>query len=160
MSALVTLEKMDDLLREQIAYYGARAAEYDADLKRLGRYSSLGGSVSGPDRLGESERQIRAIGAALLRLAPFEDVLELACGTGWWTQVLAAHADRVTAVDASEEMPALHRQRVPAQNVRRQKADLLGWKPTARYDLIFFLTGSLTCRKIASCLSGKSFATR
>lgn len=45
----------------------------------------------------------------LCDLARGQDVVEIACGTGYWTQVMAASARSVLAVDISEEMLALAR---------------------------------------------------
>jgi len=127
----------DALVADQIAYYRARAGEYDQSMRELGRYLSMGGSVAG--RPGEEdEQEIATLLEALEGIRPFETVLELACGTGWWTQWLAQHARHVTAVDAAEEMLALNRERVNAANVHHVLADVFAWKPDRRYDLVFF----------------------
>ncbi len=69
-------------------------------------------------------------------------MLELACGTGLWTRVLARHAQRVTAVDAAPEMLALNRERLAAAgrtNVDYLRADLFRWEPPrASYHACFF----------------------
>lgn len=75
---------------------------------------------------------------ALERFAPRGRVLELACGTGIWTQQLAAHAESVTALDASPEALAICRARVSEPNVSYVKADLFEWEPRERYDVCFF----------------------
>ncbi|MDQ5988127.1 MAG: 2-methoxy-6-polyprenyl-1,4-benzoquinol methylase, mitochondrial [Syntrophus sp. SKADARSKE-3] len=52
------------------------------------------------------------------------EVLECGCGTGFYTKVIALHADRVTATDISEEMLGIAvRQLASYPNVRLQKAD-------------------------------------
>ncbi len=127
----------DALIAEQIAYYRARASEYDQSMLDLGRYLSMGGSVAG--RPGDADGQeVATLLEALEGIRPFDTVLELACGTGWWTQWLAQHARRVTAIDAAEEMLALNRQRVTATNVHHVLADVFLWTPDRRYDLVFF----------------------
>jgi 2-polyprenyl-3-methyl-5-hydroxy-6-metoxy-1,4-benzoquinol methylase len=127
----------DALIADQIAYYRARAREYDESLRQLERYDSLGGSVAGrPD--DEDGKEVAILLNALERMGPFDTVLELGCGTGWWTQWLAQHARHVTAVDAAEEMLALNRERVNAANVRYVLADVFSWRPDRRYDLVFF----------------------
>jgi trans-aconitate methyltransferase len=117
----VRRDDLDALLAEQIAYYRARAGEYD-------RTSPL---TYDADARGE-------LAAALEAFGPSGEVLELACGTGEWTVELVRHATRLTAVDASPEMLALNRHRVGAANVRYLQADLFAWTPPARYDVVFF----------------------
>lgn len=51
-------------------------------------------------------------------------VLELACGTGCWTQQIVAKADRVDAVDASPEVLELNRKRVGSSAFRRHLSGL------------------------------------
>ncbi|HVS04739.1 MAG TPA: class I SAM-dependent methyltransferase [Candidatus Dormibacteraeota bacterium] len=127
----------DALIADQIAYYRARAGEYDENLRQLERYVSLGGTVAGrPD--DEDRKEVAILLNALDGMRPFDTVLELACGTGWWTQWLAHHARQVTAVDAAEEMLALNRERVKAANVRYVRADIFSWRPDRQYDLVFF----------------------
>lgn len=125
------------LTTDQIAYYRARAREYDETMRQLGRYVSLGGSVPGRSD-DEDGNEVAIVLEALDRLRPFDTVLELASGTGWWTQWLAPHARHVTAVDAAEEMLALNRERVNAANVQYVLADVFNWKPDRQFDLVFF----------------------
>jgi 2-polyprenyl-3-methyl-5-hydroxy-6-metoxy-1,4-benzoquinol methylase len=127
----------DTLIADQIAYYRARAREYDDTLRRLERYVSLGGRVAG--RSGDEEGiEVVTVLNALEGMRPLDTVLELACGTGWWTQWLAENAEQVTAVDAAEEMLALNRERLNAANVRYILADVFSWKPDRQFDLVFF----------------------
>ena len=127
----------DALIADQIAYYRARAGEYDRSMLELGRYLSMGGRVAG--RPGDSDGQeVATLLEALEGMRPFETVLELACGTGWWTQWLAHRAEDVTAVDAAPEMLALNRERVKRPNVRYILADVFSWTPDRRFDLVFF----------------------
>jgi SAM-dependent methyltransferase len=65
-------------------------------------------------------------------------VLELAGGTGWWTQRLAETADHLTVVDSSPETLALNRERVGRTDVRYEVADLFDWVPDSLYDVVFF----------------------
>src|SRR5260370_331129 len=106
-------------------------------MRQLGRYASLGGGVAG--RSGEQDgRDVAIVLEALDGMRRFDAVLELASGTGWWTQWLAQHGRRVTAVDAAEEMVALNRERVKATNVKYIAADIFAWKPNRKFDLVFF----------------------
>ena len=116
-------DELAALLDEQVAYYRARAAEYDAT------YPLDDGADVGP--------RARLV-AALEALAPYGRVLELACGTGQWTAELARDADALTAVDSSPEALAICRRRLGARHVRLVEADLFSWRPRESYDLVFF----------------------
>jgi SAM-dependent methyltransferase len=111
-------DELEQLLVEQVAYYSARAAEYEDY------------AIHGP---GGSE-----LVAALECFRPVGHVLELACGTGLWTELLVRHATSVTAVDASSEMLAIASARVSDERVRFIQADLFTWGPDRRYDVVFF----------------------
>jgi demethylmenaquinone methyltransferase/2-methoxy-6-polyprenyl-1,4-benzoquinol methylase len=120
------------LLDEQRRFYRARAPEYDEWWQRRGRYDR------GEDDRAEWESQIAVIDAALADFGATGDVLELAGGTGWWTERLACTADRLTVVDASPETLALNRARVARSDVEYVVADLFEWKPERHYDVVFF----------------------
>jgi ubiquinone/menaquinone biosynthesis C-methylase UbiE len=125
---------MDDgeLLAEQRAFYRARAPEYDEWWQCTGRYDR------GRDQRLEWQRQVSTIEQALASFGPVGRVLELAGGTGWWTQRLAQTADRLTVLDASPETLALNRERVGRGDVTYIEADLFEWEPSATYDVVFF----------------------
>ncbi len=125
---------MDDeaLLAEQRAYYRARAPEYDTWWQRTGRYDR------GDGMHAEWARQVETVENALTRFDARGDVLELAGGTGWWTERLARTAARLTVVDASAETLALNRDRVQRADVEYVVADLFGWEPSRQYDVVFF----------------------
>jgi len=86
---------MDGLLGEQIAYYRARAGEYDEWFLRQGRYDR------GPALNEQWFEEVGQVVGALEAFAPTGRVLELAGGTGLWTERLVHLADSVTVVDAS-----------------------------------------------------------
>ena len=112
-------DALDSLLAEQVAYYRARAGEYD--------------------ETGALDAESRAtLLDALAAFAPRGRILELACGTGEWTAELARYAVDLTAVDASPEMIALNRARVAAENVNYVEADLFAWSTPEHYDVVFF----------------------
>jgi SAM-dependent methyltransferase len=117
---MVQTRPMDDdvqaLVAEQIGYYRAHARDYDNDIAGLH-----------PD-WSQSIDELPITG----------DVLELACGSGRWTRLLAARARSVTAVDAAPEMLAIARQRVGNLPVELIQADVLAWEPPRRYDTVFF----------------------
>ncbi len=130
----------DDLLRQQIDYYRARAHEYDEWFLRQGRYDH--GAEENARWHAEVAEVARALDVTLAEVSarPGAAALELAAGTGLWTQRLAPHFAHVTAVDAAPETLALNRERLGelAERVDYQVADLFTWRPTRRYDLVFF----------------------
>jgi demethylmenaquinone methyltransferase/2-methoxy-6-polyprenyl-1,4-benzoquinol methylase len=122
------------VLQQQVDYYRARAAEYDAWWYRTGRF----------DRGAENNRAwqadvavVETAVAAMLAATRPSSVLELACGTGLFTRHLAPRVDHVTAVDAAPEVIAINRERVAARNVDYIEADIFAWQPPARYDCVF-----------------------
>jgi ubiquinone/menaquinone biosynthesis C-methylase UbiE len=70
-------------------YYRARAAEYEQVY-----YRDI------PNR----RRELDAEAVRLKKTVAGKAVLDLACGTGYWTEVAAETARQVTAIDVSEEM--------------------------------------------------------
>ena len=122
----------DDLLAEQRSYYRARAPEYDEWWQRRGRFER------GEDQLLEWQRQLAVVDDALTSFGATGSVLELAGGTGWWTERLARTADRLMVVDSSPEVLALNRERVGRSDVNYVVADLFDWHPDTHYDVVFF----------------------
>jgi demethylmenaquinone methyltransferase/2-methoxy-6-polyprenyl-1,4-benzoquinol methylase len=83
------------------AYYAARAAEYDRVYDK-------------PER----QQDLRAIERWLPSVFGSKSILEVACGTGYWTRFLAPVAARITAVDASIETLNIANARVAAPHVQ------------------------------------------
>lgn len=110
----------DDLLAGQVAYYRRRASEYD---------------VTAYSGLDAARARITRIMAAL---RPAANVLEIACGTGLWTEALARAVRTVTAIDAAPEMIDIARARVTAAHVRFEVADVFTWSAPERFDTVFF----------------------
>ena len=122
----------DDLLQEQREFYRARAPEYDDWWQRRGRYDR------GEAETAEWRRQVAVVTDALASFDARGDVLELAGGTGWWTDQLARTADHLTVVDASPETLQINRQRVARTDVEYVVADIFDWHPERSYDVVFF----------------------
>ncbi len=120
----------DDLLNEQLAYYRARAGEYDDWFYRRGRYDW--GAELNQLWFNEVElvrRELRAAGH-------FNTALELACGTGLWTEQLLAICDDITAVDGSPEVIEINRAKLNSPRVHYVQADLFAWEPEREFDLV------------------------
>ena len=89
-------------------YYARRAAEYERIYAKPERQSDLA--------------RLREVLPALLA---GRDVLEIACGTGYWTQFVAARARSILATDINEEVLALARRKsFPRGNVTFARADV------------------------------------
>jgi len=82
------------------SYYAARAPEYDQVYRK-------------PER----QTDLRAIEAWLPPRFTKARVLEIACGTGYWTQFIAPLASHVLALDIASETLCIARQRVPVGKV-------------------------------------------
>lgn len=78
-------------------YYSARAPEYDRIYTK-------------PER----QNDLRAIEGWLAKHFAGRTTLEVACGTGYWTQFIAPEADALVSVDASAEVLEIARGRVPS----------------------------------------------
>ena len=76
------------------AYYARRAAEYERIYAK-------------PER----QADLATLRARIRKLFAGKKVLELACGTGYWTEVIAGGAAHVTALDVNEEVLAVARAR-------------------------------------------------
>lgn len=108
-----------NIFHEQIEYYRARAEEYDR-------------SISGAVTVFEPAIHM------LTQLGKFNQVLELACGTGFWTKHLLQISEHVTAADAAPEMLQIAREYVGDDRITYQQLDLFQWQPAETFDLVFF----------------------
>ena len=97
-------------------YYAARAAEYDRIYDK-------------PER----QADLATLREVIPRCFADREVLEIACGTGYWTQYLARTAHAVTAIDINEETLEIARTRTcPANRVRFDTADVYALGPRYR----------------------------
>jgi 2-polyprenyl-3-methyl-5-hydroxy-6-metoxy-1,4-benzoquinol methylase len=109
-----------EVLANQVAYYRRRASEYDV--------TAYGDVAAFRARIARLVAEMHPSGRAL----------ELACGTGLWTEALADVADTVLAIDSAPEMLAIARDRVKSANVRFEIADVFSWTTEETFDVIFF----------------------
>lgn len=121
-------------------YYSRRAAEYERIYHKPERQADLA-------RLRE---HLRA-------LLTGRRVLELACGTGYWTAAIADAAQSITATDASEEVLEVARAKRLGRRVAFRRAD--AWKPaevTGDFDagLAAFWWSHVPRQKLAVFLAG------
>jgi ubiquinone/menaquinone biosynthesis C-methylase UbiE len=124
------------VLAEQVDYYTERSSEYDQWFFRQGRYDR--GRTASDAWFSEVE----VVRAALAEL-PIDraEVLELAPGTGLWTELLVGRAAHVTAVDASPAMIEQNRHRLAASSTSSVSfvcADLFEWEPNRTFDAVVF----------------------
>ena len=114
----VTDRDVDDrLIANQIAYYRARAREFD----------------------GGHHHPIPALARPLRGFKPRGRVVEIACGTGIWTaEILRQPVQSLLCIDAAPEMLAIHESRIDDIRVRRERHDLFRWEPEAVFDAAFF----------------------
>ena len=112
-----------ELLDEQIAYYRARAAEYDAT------------STPPDDPFAADGERTRD---ALCAFAPRGRVLEIAAGTGQWTGLMADFADELVVTDASPEMLELNRTKVGDRGATYRVVDAFALEATHAHDVVFF----------------------
>ena len=96
----------DPSLSPMQSYYAARASEYDRVYLKPERQSDL-----------------RQIEQWLPSVLAGTEVLEVACGTGYWTRFIAPVASAVVAIDSSPETLRIAQERVVATNTRFQVGD-------------------------------------
>lgn len=112
----------DDDLR---AYYAARAAEYERVYDK-------------PER----QQDLALLGRRVPELLAGRDVLEIACGTGWWTRRAGRTVRSLLATDATPETLDVARSQLPGgQPVTFAQADAYALdKVPGRFD------AALACR--------------
>jgi 2-polyprenyl-3-methyl-5-hydroxy-6-metoxy-1,4-benzoquinol methylase len=110
----------DEVLADQVDYYRHRAGEYDV--------TAYGDVAVARVRIARLVEEMQ----------PSGKVLEIACGTGLWTEALARLADTVTAIDAAPEVIEVARARVRSAKVTFEVADVFSWTTSARFDVVFF----------------------
>jgi demethylmenaquinone methyltransferase/2-methoxy-6-polyprenyl-1,4-benzoquinol methylase len=130
------VEEIDSgaILREQRLYYSLRAAEYDDAYLRTGQHDR--GAVANDDW----QEEMACLQRAFDGLPLYGDILELAAGTGAWTERLIGRARSLTVLDGSREMLEKNQERVgpAARNVAYAVVDLFDWQPARAWDACVF----------------------
>jgi hypothetical protein len=96
---------------EMVAYYEARAGEYDDWYLRRGRYAH------GPIHDAAWNAELDAAGRWLDALPIHGEIVELAAGTGWWSPLLASKGE-LWLYDAAESPLERARERLLAHGLR------------------------------------------
>jgi len=122
----------DSILQDQLRYYRERAAEYEQFYTRQGRYDH------GPRTNQNFLSDLAVLQQFVASQKGLGDVLEFACGTGYWTQELVKNASSLTAVDGAPEMLAIAKGRTASKQVEWVCADLFSFEPARKFDTIFF----------------------
>lgn len=102
-------------------YYARRAAEYERIYAK-------------PER----QADLAALRARIAGLCAGRRVLELACGTGYWTDLIAGTAAQVTAIDVNDEVLAIARSKPNGGKVEFVRASVHGIPDFGRaHDVLF-----------------------
>ena len=121
------------ILEETKEYYRQRASQFADWHRHTGKYD--GGLALDQSYLDEAQILFDALEADCLR----GNVLEIASGTGIWTEAVIKTASAVTALDSSEEMLERCKSRLGANpKIRYVVADFFDWSPDQRYDALTF----------------------
>ncbi len=100
-----------------IDYYAKRANEYERIYER-------------PER----QRDLAILRKLFSDTFVSKNVLEIACGTGYWTQVISQTANSITATDINEEVLQIARAKTYGCEIRFQRADVFELNPSPQND--------------------------
>ena len=117
---------------ELLAYYEARAGEYDDWYLRRGRYAR------GPIHDTAWDAELDGAGTWLDGLPIQGEIVELAGGTGWWSPLLASKGE-LSIYDAAEAPLERARERLVAHRLRAHLHVRDAWtEPDREVDALFF----------------------
>ncbi len=103
-----------------VAYYRDRAAEYEAV------YS-----------IPEEQDDLKTSADLFRGLLAGKTVLEIACGTGWWTERIGRVAESVLATDVNESVIAIAKEKKLGPNVSFEVADMFDFATDDKFDAVF-----------------------
>jgi SAM-dependent methyltransferase len=120
-----------DIDAEMLAYYEARAPEYDDWYLRRGRYAR------GPVHDAAWNAELDVAGRWLDDLPIHGDIVELAAGTGWWSPLLASKGE-LSLYDAAPAPLDRARERLVAHRLRAHLHVRDAWaEPDRAVDAVF-----------------------
>ena len=120
-----------DAAEDMLAYYEARAPEYDDWYLRRGRYAR------GPIHDAAWNAELDAAGRWLDDLPIRGEIVELAAGTGWWSPLLATKGE-LSLYDAAPAPLDRARERLVAHGLRAHLHLRDAWaEPDRRVDAVF-----------------------
>lgn len=126
---IATLTRDEDA--ELLAYYEARAPEYDDWYLRRGRYAR------GPVHDAAWNAELDAAGRWLDELPIHGEIVELAAGTGWWSPLLASKGE-LSLYDGASAPLDRARERLLAHGVRAHLHVRDAWsEPDRQVDALF-----------------------
>lgn len=121
------------LLDETKEYYRQRAPQFADWHRHTGEYE--GGPGLDRSYFDEAKILFDALESEGLR----GNILEIASGTGIWTEAVIKTASALTAVDSSKEMLERCRSRLGTNpKIRYVVADFFDWFPDKEYDVVTF----------------------
>jgi SAM-dependent methyltransferase len=117
--------------REMLAYYEARAPEYDDWYLRRGRYSH------GPEEDAAWAAELEASRRWLEALPLSRSIVEIAAGTGWWSTTLARKGS-LRLIDGAAAPLAIARERLAREGLTAESSVRDAWDdPDAQVDALF-----------------------
>jgi SAM-dependent methyltransferase len=120
-----------DAAADMVAYYEARAPEYDDWYLRRGRYER------GPIHDAAWNAELDAAGRWLDGLPIHGEIVELAAGTGWWSPLLASKGE-LSLYDAASAPLDRARERLVAHGLRAHLHVRDAWaEPDRAVDAVF-----------------------
>lgn len=112
---------MEKLNTHLASYYESRAKEYDK-------------IYSKPER----QEELITISEFIKKTFADKNVLEIACGTGYWTEKISSAAKSVTAVDINKSVIEIAEERTrKCKNINYVISDLFNFKTDVKYDILF-----------------------
>ena len=126
-------DEISRILEETKEYYRQRASQFADWHQRTRRYEG------GPELDGSYFEEAKILFAALDAEGLQGNILEIASGTGIWTEAVAKTSSSLTALDSSQEMLERCRLRLGSNpKMRYILADFYEWEPDERYDAVTF----------------------